>query len=471
MLLSELKERERRFVVALRAAIPVLLLSVLIFYATFGKYLKRDIDTYTIFMMLAVVFVAVYFNYFLIEQSIKESMVDQSTMSFNHKSFIKKIKNYKPSTLMILNITNLQTINFFNPSELVDKMLFDLIHKLHIHLENDGFKAPLIGREYGAKFIIALKTNNTEQTQKSMDDFIRENSTIDGMDVEFKYAAVTDAKQNIEKMLKQLQDLLASQTYYKTTSRIKEARELDENEMAVVDALKREAIDLSFRPLLNVKKDKVDMYEVSAKFISNSGKEILPKVFLPIINRLGLGIEYDKLLSKEIISILDLVDDDISFTFNLSPFSLRNTSFESSFFEMLSNDKNPSRLTIQLYEKNTHHNISRYLEVLEKFRLNGVKVCIDNFGSSNASLEYMQHFRFDMVQFDRSFTTKLHDQTTNAMLASLIEMSKKLSITTVAKWVDNEEQKRQLLNMDIDYMQGFGIKKPLNRDKLIRRYN
>jgi EAL domain-containing protein (putative c-di-GMP-specific phosphodiesterase class I) len=83
----------------------------------------------------------------------------------------------------------------------------------------------------------------------------------------------------------------------------------------------------------------------------------------------------------------------------------------------------------------------------------------------------MKHFSFDMIQFDREYVTKLSDKTTLAMLDSLIKMSKELGITTVAKWVDKEEQKKKLRSLGIDYLQGFGIAKPIDEYQLIEQYN
>jgi len=86
-------------------------------------------------------------------------------------------------------------------------------------------------------------------------------------------------------------------------------------------------------------------------------------------------------------------------------------------------------------------------------------------------MEYMKHFKFDMVQFDRDYVTQLDDNTTYSMLNSLVTMSKDLKVQTVAKWVDNEEQKSKLIDLGIDYLQGFGIDKPINENALIEKYN
>jgi EAL domain-containing protein (putative c-di-GMP-specific phosphodiesterase class I) len=218
--------------------------------------------------------------------------------------------------------------------------------------------------------------------------------------------------------------------------------------------------------------DKIDIYEILVQLRSPKIGNILPRVYLPIVNRLGLGREYDMALVKHVIDLLPLIDEDISLSFNLSPFSLRDENFQRNFFDYLKESKvDPSRLIIELYERKTHHDLSGYLKTLNKFRAKGIRIAIDNFGSSNASMDYMKNFNFDIVQFDRDYVTKLDDVNTHAMLNSMISMSKDLDITTVAKWVDTDSQKTRLKELGVDYLQGFGISKPIPEKTLIDRYN
>ena len=86
-------------------------------------------------------------------------------------------------------------------------------------------------------------------------------------------------------------------------------------------------------------------------------------------------------------------------------------------------------------------------------------------------MKYMKHFKFDMIQFDRDYVTNLENETSHAMLHSLIEMAKDLHVTTVAKWVDNEGQEQKLKVLGIDYLQGFGISKQIDEEMLINTYN
>lgn len=476
MLLSELEERKRRFTLALRAGIPVLLLVFLVFYTTIYEGHQVTITIKDGILLTSITFITIYFIYFLMNLSVKETMLDQTTQSFNKRTFIKKLQEIKPSTLASIHIKNLASLNKNYSIDQIDTLLYTLTKKLHLAFKQEGMNKVMIGRLRGSEFLIALNDRH-HNVEHILEKMIEVNSSIDDIEIDYQFAVITNTNEDFEKSILQLQDMINSQSSQdkelKQVYNTQDAKELTEIEQYVISAIKNKNLLLSFRPLLNTQNDTIDTYEIAVKLKCHINKEdILPRIFLPIINRLGLGRDYDFTLIKHVIDLLPLVDNNISFTFNLSPFSLRNISFQNKVFRYLEEKKvDPSRLIIQLYERKTHHNLSGYLKTLKSFRAKGIQICIDNFGSSNASLEYMKHFKFDMIQFDRDFVTKLDDPNTNAILNSMITMAKELQIITVAKWIDKPEQKEYLTYIGINYLQGFGISKPITETQLINKYN
>lgn len=476
MLLSELEERKRRFILALRAGIPVLLLVFLVFYTTILKDQQINISIKDGILLTAITFITIYFIYFLMNLSVQETMIDQTTHGFNQKTFIKMLQDLKPSTIASLYIKNLSSLSENYSSDQIDTLLYTLTNKLHLAFKQAGLNKVMIGRHHGSEFLIALNDGhqNVEAILRKMTE---ENKSIDEVEVDYQFAVITNTNEDFEKTILQLQDMISSQEDHtekqKTKASTQDAKALTEIESYVISAIKNTSLLLSFRPMMNTQNDTIDTYEIAVKLKCPSlKKDILPRIFLPIVNRLGLGREYDFILVKHIIDLLPLIDRNISFTFNLSPFSLRDKGFQQKVFRYLEETNvDSSRLIIQLYERKTHHNLSGYLQTLKSFRAKGIQICIDNFGSSNASMEYMKHFKFDMVQFDRDFVTDLDNETTYAMLHSLIKMSKNLQVKTVAKWVDNEEQKKKLKVLGINYIQGFGVSKAITENELINRYN
>ncbi len=474
MLLSEREERERRFKLALRAGLPIILLIGLVLYATLFSNEPLHLTVGNGILMGALVFTTVYFIYFFMEITIDESLIDPTTQSFNYHAFLRRLEKHPPKTLILFIIKNLQTINEHYSTQEVDRMLYILIHRLHSAFKKHGLPKATIARHYGAEFLISVDKHHPD-ISAILETFIEENATINEIEIDYAFAVVTDIQHNIKNEIVRLKDLIRMQT--RQTSRpydiqIKDAKELSEIEHKVIDALDHRRIELQFRPILNVNTSQYDIYEVNARLHTPGNDPILPKIYLPIVNRLGLGREYDMLLVTHLLEFLPLVDNNISFSFNLSPFSLRNEAFTEEFFKTLEETRiEPSRLIIELYERKTHHNLAHYLQTLHNYRQKGVRIAIDNFGSSNASMEYMKHFKFDFVQFDREYVASIDEPHSAAMLQSLIRMAKELEIRTIAKWVDKPSQKQRLIAMGIDYLQGFGIAYPLKEDELIAHYN
>jgi len=474
MLLSEKEERGRRFKLALRAGLPVLFLIFLVFYTTISTDEEIKFTLKDGVLLTAITFITIYFIYFLMNLSVQETMIDQTTQGFNKKAFIQQLQTYKPTTLACLNIENLQTLNEHYSSEQIDTLLYTIVKRLNLIFKQQGLEKVLIGRNRGSEFLIAVN-ESVDNLQILFKKMLEKNKIINDMEIDYKFAIITNTSDEFEKNLMQLRDIIASQDIgpiVKHEAHTKDAKDLSSIENSIIQSIHNQNIDLSFRPLLNTHMDKIDIYEIAVKLKAKDNSDILPRIFLPVVNRLGLGREYDYTLISHIIDLLPLVDKNISFTFNLSPFSLRDKTFQNKVFNTIEKSGiDASRLIIQLYERKTHHDLSGYLQTLSLFRKHGLRICIDNFGSSNASMEYMKHFKFDMVQFDRDYVTHLEDKTTYAMLHSLIKMSQDLEVQTVAKWVDNESQKKKLRTLGIHYMQGFGISKPLTETTLIDTYN
>jgi len=102
MLLSEAEERGRRFKLALRAGIPILLLIALILYAIFLKSDSMTLISENSFLIAGIAFISIYFIYFLLEQDAQETLLDNKTRGFNKKSFAQKVQSSNLKTISIL---------------------------------------------------------------------------------------------------------------------------------------------------------------------------------------------------------------------------------------------------------------------------------------------------------------------------------------------------------------------------------
>jgi len=471
MLISEQNERGRKFKLALRAGLPILVLVGLIAYAMFFRYDVVQFGLGEAMMTAALVFVTTYFIFFLLEEDSQKTLLDHTTNSYNFAAFLDYSRWHKPKSIALVMIDNLQIINENYGTDEVNTLLKSFVYQLDAVLSANNIQNPIIGRQYGAEFVVGCDSDG-EALGNALESFVSDHSSIQNIELDYKYSVNASPHGNIEHLILNLHDAIKIRRTGKEP--INDTQEIvsEDIDQQISEAIHQKRVVFTFRPLHNIRANRIDAYEISIKLKLPTGKTLLPRAYLPIVNRLGLGREHDFAVLEHVLSLLPLVDSHISFGFNISPFSLRDNDFRRKAFELLGESHiDTSRLFIQLYERKTHHNLESYLKTLESFRDRGIRICIDNFGSSDSSIDYMRHFNFDMVQFDRDFVANLNDPTSSTMLSSLIDMSKTLHITTIAKWVDNSDQKEKLISMGVDYLQGYGIAKPLNEEKLVSQYN
>ncbi len=474
MLESIKEERARHFQLALRIGIPVMVLVLVLAYAVFFHGDSIAFDTQSVILMSGLIFVVVYFIYFALEQSQKESLLDPVTGGYRYDYFIRNIKRKTPKTLAALKVDNLGVINEIYGIKRTDTLLRDITEKLNRFLFVESSKTPLIGRKLGAEFLIAIDLEPVK-SKELIEKFIESHSSHNSIDVEYSYTLISYSDGDPDKAIEQLRDLLNTPAKCRLIEKekiIPNSLKLSENEKKIVESLAHENLGLFFRPIMSLSDRKIKIYEISVKLKSNDGEILLPRHFLPVINRHDLGLEYDTLIYNKILEILPLVENSISFSFNLSPFSLRQKRFHEMMVESLEEKGvDANRLIIELYERKTHHRLESYLSILTSLKRYGFRFCLDNFGSSNASMEYIKYFSFDIVQFDREYISRIKDEKYLSIFASLIKMVKELHIETIAKWVDDDKTIDILKKMDIDYIQGFSVSKVLNESELISKYN
>jgi len=472
MLLSTLLERERRFKIALRAGIPALVFIFVVGYIVFIKDTNITISIKDSLIMGGIVFTTIYFIYFMLELATKGTLLDNDTDGFNQRAFVDIIKAHRPKSIALLAIHNIDTMNRNYGTHKVNQLLHAIIGAIDIFLSQHGVRNTIIGRYTGSKFLIALN-RDTQEIEEILKSFVKEYHEVDTIEIDYVFSVVSsseDHTRDISFLIDSISQEFDTQEEKKII--VKDSQKEQELEEAIQYALNNRFLSFSFRPLLNTQTQEIDIYTITPKMILNDMRELLPREYLPIINRLGLGQVYDLALFRQVVDTASLIDDAISLSFNISPFSLRDRGFLKNAFTYIDKEQvDPSRLIIEIYEKNTHHNLSSYLKTLEEIRNKGIRISIDNFGSSNSSFDYIKYYKFDMVQFDRDFVLRIDNEKSLALFTSLLKMCKELGITTIAKWVDEDRQKERLIELGIDYLQGFGIKKPISKKELIVQHN
>jgi EAL domain-containing protein (putative c-di-GMP-specific phosphodiesterase class I) len=98
--------------------------------------------------------------------------------------------------------------------------------------------------------------------------------------------------------------------------------------------------------------------------------------------------------------------------------------------------------------------------ILELKKL-GCKFALDDFGSGLSSFGYLKNLPVDFLKIDGVFVKSLvEDKIDYAMVKAINEIGHIMGMQTIAEFVESEGIKEILIELGVDYAQGYCIHRP-----------
>ena len=85
----------------------------------------------------------------------------------------------------------------------------------------------------------------------------------------------------------------------------------------------------------------------------------------------------------------------------------------------------------------------------------GCRIAIDDFGAGHTSFRNLRKLGVDIIKIDGAFVQNLmKSDDDRAFVQTLIDLSRRLGLKTVAEWVQDEAAAQLLRDWGCDYLQG-----------------
>jgi diguanylate cyclase (GGDEF)-like protein len=136
---------------------------------------------------------------------------------------------------------------------------------------------------------------------------------------------------------------------------------------------------------------------------------------------------------------------------------------------MRANRLSADRLKIEVTETAIMSNAEQSRATLERLRLDGVQIVLDDFGAGHSSLNYLHRLPIAGLKIDRSFVERLaSDDQAVAIVRSIVALAATLGLYTIAEGVESQAQLAILKELDVGYAQGFFFSPALGLAQLLR---
>lgn len=155
---------------------------------------------------------------------------------------------------------------------------------------------------------------------------------------------------------------------------------------------------------------------------------------------------------------------------NLSARSLTDAALPGLVRDALAATALPGdALTLEITETAVMGDLNRSLAVLHELRALGVSLSVDDFGTGQSSLSYLQRLPLDEMKIDKSFVMHLADQHADSKIVhAAIELGHALGLRVVAEGVEDALTQELLAGWGCDVVQGFHIARPQSLEDLRR---
>jgi EAL domain-containing protein (putative c-di-GMP-specific phosphodiesterase class I)/CHASE2 domain-containing sensor protein len=126
-----------------------------------------------------------------------------------------------------------------------------------------------------------------------------------------------------------------------------------------------------------------------------------------------------------------------------------------------------SRVTIEVTETAAMHSPERAIAALESWRALGVSISIDDYGTGQSSLNYLQKLPATELKIDKAFVQTIGSDRRNAiMVRSTVALAHELGMKVVAEGIEDEACLQILAEMGCDTAQGYHIGRPMSADAI-----
>ncbi len=207
--------------------------------------------------------------------------------------------------------------------------------------------------------------------------------------------------------------------------------------------------------------------EALVRWIKPDGKIVSPGEFIPLFEQDGFICTLDKYIfgrvCKDLRARLDAGLPVAPVSVNVSRIDLFREEFVAEYARIKEESGIPDRLLeLELTESIMLDNTEEVCAILSRLRTLGFRCSIDDFGSGYSSLNALKDLPADVLKLDGKFLESRDDSGKNeTIVRTIIEMAKRLSMTTVAEGVETEKQLEFLNETGCDMIQGFVFSKPL----------
>lgn len=232
-------------------------------------------------------------------------------------------------------------------------------------------------------------------------------------------------------------------------------------------ALNHDGMRMQFQPIMSLRGDSQEHYDILVRLKDKDGEDISPKEFLPAIEHSELSGKLDRWVVEHCIDSLSehrKRGNNTQVLIHLTAATIQDPTFLPWVNSLLKKVKLPGdSLCFQISEDTA----LSYLKVAKAFSkglsLLKCQLSINNFGIARDAFSLTRHLHIDYARIHPSFVDQLlNEGQASEELSSLLKEIHSNEINSIIPKIENAEVLASLWELGVNYIQGYYLQAPLD---------
>ncbi|EPL4527092.1 EAL domain-containing protein [Enterobacter asburiae] len=232
-------------------------------------------------------------------------------------------------------------------------------------------------------------------------------------------------------------------------------------------AIKHAEISPWIQPVYDAQNETIAGGEILLRWFEAGNGFVPPDVFISLAEENGTIRQLTRACfqhtARELKAVTSVGSKPLMVCFNVTACHFRNSDI-LSLCDDFSREMSPDsfRIVLEVTEREIVTGTLQTQEIIRSLKERRIALSLDDFGTGNANYSYIKLFSPDYLKIDKMFTSGIeNDRVSQFVVASIIDLARKLGCDVIAEGVETEAQKEMLRAMGVTHFQGYYFSKPV----------
>lgn len=225
---------------------------------------------------------------------------------------------------------------------------------------------------------------------------------------------------------------------------------------------------LVYQPLVDVDTWAVTGFEAFARWSPDGETWLNPRDFLSLAQATGRTGELTRLVLVRALSECPAWEMDLDLAINLSPRDVMRDGAPDVLADIVRKaGAPPERLVLEVTERAIQADPRRAADQLARFREQGFRIALDDFGVGWSSLSHVRNLPLDRIKIDRVIASALADDPgARAIAGTIVGLAWQMGLECTIEGIEDERQAETARALGLRLMQGYHFGRPLPASSL-----